>query len=271
MKISEVHVKKQVNEGPLDFVQNVAAGAKGLATGGLSGAKAGYQQSASQNAAGGGKDVANEFIKRWNTITGQLSAAGQQPTVQQLQQFVKQSAPTATIPAPGSVTPQLAHDFIAKSVQQHLANSALGQSEPESGSGQASAKPAADTANPAQTQAVSQPQASGQPPQQKLMTKDQLLQWISRNSENVDDLLAFQSAIGAGSATPATQQAPTAQPPAPNYGKPNAGYSKVTMNVPAAKVPNTKVQMPTNMIGSKPTQTVPATARPAQQQKPATV
>jgi hypothetical protein len=78
------------------------------------------------------------------------------------------------------------------------------------------------------------------------MSKQQISQWISRNSEDAESLKAFLDGT-----------APKTSAPSPDFSKTLTGYKKPTMNVPTG-IPTTSTMMPSNMIGSKPP--APATA-----------
>ena len=72
------------------------------------------------------------------------------------------------------------------------------------------------------------------------MSKQQISQWISRNSEDAESLKAFLDGT-----------APKPSTPAPDFSKTLSGYKTPTMNVPTG-IPTTSTMMPSNMIGSKP-------------------
>jgi hypothetical protein len=148
MKVNEI-----INEGPMwDRVKGAAsavktAGGKAVNTakaigGGLASAKAGYQASQQARA---GAEVANKVaqlnINKWNQYVGQLKAAGQAPSIENLQQFVQQIAGTANIAAPQNVNDARAvANYITQSINQHIANSKVAPNQP------AAAAPAGNTA-----------------------------------------------------------------------------------------------------------------------------
>jgi hypothetical protein len=72
------------------------------------------------------------------------------------------------------------------------------------------------------------------------MSKQQISQWISRNSEDAESLKAFLDGT-----------APKTSAPSPDFSKTLTGYKTPTMNVPTG-IPTTSTMMPSNMIGSKP-------------------
>lgn len=133
MKINQIIAEQEVSEGP------IWQGIKGA----VSGAKAGYQQGKGQQAA---KDAAAVAIKKWNAIAGQLTQAGTPPTLQQFANFIKQAAPTATLPPPteADMAPTGSAAYITKAASQHIANSALGQ--PAAPADATAAEPAATPA-----------------------------------------------------------------------------------------------------------------------------
>lgn len=241
MKINDVIVEnQQLEEGP------IWQGIKGaFSKNPIAGAKAGYQQGQGQAASNAAADVA---IKKWNAIAGQLNQAGTPATAQQFANFVKQAAPTSTLPAPteADMTPKGVQEYLRKAAAQHIANSALGTPAPAPAAAPATTpEPAAAVEPAAEPEAPAAPTLA--PP---TMTKDQISQWVNRNSDDAKSLKSFLDGIG-GTAADVPAPAAPAPAPKPNFGQQTTGYASQTMNAPTG-IPATNTMVPTNTLGSKP-------------------
>ena len=130
MKINEV---TQLNEGPLDFVKKVGAGAKGLAQGGFAGAKAGYQTKGAQlQQKDLTKRVASNVIQQWGAQAQNIqTSTGQPPTPEDVVQWFSQlmggSQPASS---PASVNPAAVNQWLNKEIAGYMAKKALGQQQP---------------------------------------------------------------------------------------------------------------------------------------------
>ena len=127
MKINEV-TTKQLDEGPLDFARKVGAGIKGLAQGGLQGAKAGYQAAgAAQAQTAKIKTVASQALQKWAAYNQNVKmSTGADATPEQavawLAQFMGQQ-PRNTKPAgssPAQIQKWLQQEIAGYMAQQEL-------------------------------------------------------------------------------------------------------------------------------------------------------
>lgn len=160
MKTNEIII----NEGPLDFAKNVAAGFKGLGQGGLAGAKAAYgAQDASNKQADKTAAIAKKAIDQWNATAAQMAQGGQQATPDQAVAWVTKFLGKAPAGKPAGATPAQINQFITQSIQQYVADRAAqglgGAQQP------APAEPAPTAGQPAQTQQPAQAQAIQAPTQ----------------------------------------------------------------------------------------------------------
>lgn len=154
MKTNEI-----INEGPLDFAKNVAAGFKGLGQGGLAGAKAAYgAQDAANKQADKTGAIVKKAIDQWNTTAAQMAQGGQQATPEQATAWLTKFLGKAPAGKPAGANPAQISQFITQEIQKYVADRAA---QGLAGGQQAAAEPA-----PAQGQAPTQQtaQAQVQPP-----------------------------------------------------------------------------------------------------------
>ena len=155
MKINEILVEQQLEEGPIDFAKQVGAGIKGLAQGGLQGAKAGYQQ---QGAANKQQDlvrtVAGNAGKDWAAIAKNIQmSTGKPPTADDAVKWFTQFSGTSPTVAPAGSNPAQINKWLNQQVSGYMVKKGTAQQ----GSGTATAQPAV------QVPPVPQP-TQGQPP-----------------------------------------------------------------------------------------------------------
>lgn len=160
MKTNEIII----NEGPLDFAKNVAAGFKGLGQGGLAGAKAAYgAQDASNKQADKTVAIAKKAIDQWNATAAQMAQGGQQATPEQAVAWITKFLGKAPAGKPAGAAPAQINQFITQSIQQYVADRAAqglgGAQQP------ATAEPAPAAGQPAQATATAEPtaQAAAEP------------------------------------------------------------------------------------------------------------
>ena len=143
MKTNEI-----IQEGPLDFAKNVAAGFKGLGQGGLAGAKAGYTQQAATNAqADKTSAIAKKAIDQWNATAAQIAQSGTPATPDQAVQWLTKFLGKAPAGQPAGAQPAQINQYITQAIQQHIADRAT----QGLGGQQTAATPTTATAQPAPT------------------------------------------------------------------------------------------------------------------------
>lgn len=209
MKTNEIiKESEQIDE----FGEKVVGGLKGLLKGDWRDGRAGWQGGQGQQIANRSSDVS---IRQWNNAVGQLQQAGQQPTMDQLKAFVKKQAPTHTIPDPKGTGPEFAEPYIRSAVAQHIANKNIGM-----GAAQQPADPAQEKQTAADTGATPEQPTAATPaapaaPAQKLMGKQEIMSWISRNSEDYATLKSFADGIGVAASPAPAAPAKAAAPEKP--------------------------------------------------------
>lgn len=160
MKTNEI-----IQEGPLDFAKNVAAGFKGLGQGGLAGARAGYTQQAATNAqADKTNAIAKKAIDQWNATAAQIGQGGTPATADQAVQWLTKFLGKAPASKPAGATPAQINQFITQEITQHIANRAtqgLGGQQPAAAT--APADPAQATAPEATQATPADPAAPAKP------------------------------------------------------------------------------------------------------------
>jgi hypothetical protein len=174
MKINEILVEQQLDEGPIDFAKQVGAGIKGLAQGGLQGAKAGYQQ---QGAANKQQDlvrtVSGNAGKDWAAIAKNIQmSTGKPPTADDAVAWFTQFSGTSPTVAPAGSNPAQINKWLNQQVSGYMVKKGTTQQ----GSGTATAQPAtaqqptaqqpATAQTPAQEPATAQQPATAQAPTQ---------------------------------------------------------------------------------------------------------
>jgi hypothetical protein len=159
MKTNEIII----NEGPLDFAKNVAAGFKGLGQGGLAGAKAAYgAQDAANKQADKTGTIVKKAIDQWNATAAQMAQGGQQATPEQATAWLTKFLGKAPAGKPAGANPAQISQFITQEIQKYVADRAA------QGLGQTAA-PAAEPA-PAQAATQQPAQAQAQPVQAPTQT-----------------------------------------------------------------------------------------------------
>ncbi len=163
MKTNEIII----NEGPLDFAKNVAAGFKGLGQGGLAGAKAAYgAQDAANKQADKTGIIVKKAIDQWNATAAQMAQGGQQATPEQASAWLAKFLGKAPAGKPAGANPAQISQFITQEIQKYVADRAA-QSLGQQAAPAAEPAPAQATAQqPAQAQAAAEPaqaQQSTQP------------------------------------------------------------------------------------------------------------
>lgn len=162
MKTNEIII----NEGPLDFAKNVAAGFKGLGQGGLAGAKAAYgAQDASNKQADKTAAIAKKAIDQWNATAAQMAQGGQQATPDQAVAWITKFLGKAPAGKPAGATPAQINQFITQSIQQYVADRAAQSMGGAQQPAQAEPTPAATAASAPTPAAGQTPQASAEPAQ----------------------------------------------------------------------------------------------------------
>jgi hypothetical protein len=163
MKTNEIII----NEGPLDFAKNVAAGFKGLGQGGLAGAKAAYgAQDAANKQADKTGTIVKKAIDQWNATAAQMAQGGQQATPEQATAWLTKFLGKAPAGKPAGANPAQISQFITQEIQKYVADRAaqgLGQTAAPA----AEPAPAQAAAEPAQAQtapAAEPAQATAQEP-----------------------------------------------------------------------------------------------------------
>jgi hypothetical protein len=159
MKINEILVEQQLEEGPIDFAKQVGAGIKGLAQGGLQGAKAGYQQ---QGAANKQQDlvrtVSGNAGKDWaDMATNIRMSTGKPPTADDAVAWFTQFSGTSPTVAPAGSNPAQINKWLNQQVSGYMVKKGTAQQ----GSGTATAQPAT-TQQPATAQTPVQEPATAQ-------------------------------------------------------------------------------------------------------------
>ena len=179
MKINEILVEQQLDEGPIDFAKQVGAGIKGLAQGGLQGAKAGYQQ---QGAANKQQDlvrtVSGNAGKDWAAMAKNIQmSTGKPPTADDAVAWFSQFSGTSPTVAPAGSNPAQINKWLNQQVSGYMLKK--GTAQKSAGAGTATAQPAtaqepttaqqpATAQTPAQQPATAQePPAAQQQPQAK--------------------------------------------------------------------------------------------------------
>jgi len=122
MKINEILVEQQLEEGPIDFAKQVGAGIKGLAQGGLQGAKAGYQQ---QGAANKQQDlvrtVAGNAGKDWAAMAKNIQmSTGKPPTADDAVAWFSQFSGTSPTVAPAGSNPAQINKWLNQQVSGYM-------------------------------------------------------------------------------------------------------------------------------------------------------
>jgi len=171
MKINEILVEQQLEEGPIDFAKQVGAGIKGLAQGGLQGAKAGYQQ---QGAANKQQDlvrtVSGNAGKDWAAIAKNIQmSTGKPPTADDAVKWFTQFSGTSPTVAPAGSNPAQINKWLNQQVSGYMVKK--GTAQKPAGAGTATAQPATaqqptTAQTPAQQPATAQEPATAQPPAQ---------------------------------------------------------------------------------------------------------
>lgn len=153
MKTNEIII----NEGPLDFAKNVAAGFKGLGQGGLAGAKAAYgAQDAANKQADKTGTIVKKAIDQWNATAAQMAQGGQQATPEQVTAWLAKFLGKAPAGKPAGANPAQISQFITQEIQKYVADRAaqgLGQTAAPA----AEPAPAQSADEPAQAQAQTTP------------------------------------------------------------------------------------------------------------------
>jgi len=174
MKISEILVEQQLDEGPIDFAKQVGAGIKGLAQGGLQGAKAGYQQQGSANKQQDlVRTVAGNAGKDWAAMAKNIQmSTGKPPTADDAVKWFTQFSGTSPTVAPAGSNPAQINKWLNQQVSGYMVKKGTAQQ----GSGTATAQPAtaqqptaqqpATAQTPAQEPATAQQPATAQAPTQ---------------------------------------------------------------------------------------------------------
>jgi hypothetical protein len=142
MKINEILVEQQLDEGPIDFAKQVGAGIKGLAQGGLQGAKAGYQQ---QGAANKQQDlvrtVSGNAGKDWAAIAKNIQmSTGKPPTADDAVKWFTQFSGTSPTVAPAGSNPAQINKWLNQQVSGYMVKK--GTAQQGSGTATATAQPA---------------------------------------------------------------------------------------------------------------------------------
>ena len=185
MKINEV-TTQQLDEGVWDKVKQAGAGIKGLAQGGVAGAKAGWgQQGAANKQQDLSKKVAQSAGQKWAAVAQSIkTSTGQNPTTIQAHDWLKDfMGGVEPMGAPPSASPAVINQWLQKEVSAYMAKKAGVQSaQPAQGAQQQQ-----QTQQPTQqqTQAKVDPKQYDQAEQQLVqamdaaqsMTKEQLLQF----------------------------------------------------------------------------------------------
>ena len=178
MKINEVTIK-QLDEGPLDFAKQVGAGVKGLAQGGLQGAKAGYQAKGAALAQSDKiKTVANQALQKWAAYNQNVKmSTGADATPEQavawLAQFMGQQPRT---PKPAGSSPAQIQQWLQKEIAGYMAQKELSQANTTPIAPQASAAPTTQQAQPQATQQPAVDQLASGLPDISNLNREELLQ-----------------------------------------------------------------------------------------------
>jgi hypothetical protein len=121
MKINEV-TENQLDEGPIDFVKKIGAGAKGLAQGGLQGAKAGWQQ---QDAANQQQDmvrsVSGDAGKSWGAMSKNIQmSTGKPPTADDAVKWYTQFSGQSPNKIPAGSSPAQINQWLNQEVAGYM-------------------------------------------------------------------------------------------------------------------------------------------------------
>jgi len=173
MKINEILVEQQLEEGPIDFAKQVGAGIKGLAQGGLQGAKAGYRQ---QGRANKQQDlvrtVSGNAGDDWaDMATNIRMSTGKPPTADDAVAWFTQFSGTSPTVAPAGSNPAQINKWLNQQVSGYMVKKGTAQQ----GSGTATAQPATaqqptTAQTPTQQSATAQQPATAQTPTQQSAT-----------------------------------------------------------------------------------------------------
>ena len=159
MKINEV-TENQLDEGPIDFVKKIGAGAKGLAQGGLQGAKAGWQQ---QDAANQQQDmvrsVSGDAGKSWGAMSKNIQmSTGKPPTADDAVKWYTQFSGQSPNKIPAGSSPAQINQWLNQEVAGYMQKKGSATQQP---AGPITAQPAtantATTAQPATATATTAP------------------------------------------------------------------------------------------------------------------
>jgi hypothetical protein len=162
MKINEILVEQQLDEGPIDFAKQVGAGIKGLAQGGLQGAKAGYQQ---QGAANKQQDlvrtVSGNAGKDWAAMAKNIQmSTGKPPTADDAVAWFTQFSGTSPTVAPAGSNPAQINKWLNQQVSGYMLKK--GTAQKPAGLGTATAQPATAQQQPTTAQTPAQQPATAQ-------------------------------------------------------------------------------------------------------------
>ena len=163
MKINEV-TTRQLDEGPIDFAKQVGAGVKGLAQGGLQGARAGYQQQGSANKQQDlVRTVAGNAGKDWAAMAKNIQmSTGKPPTADDAVKWFTQFSGASPTVAPAGSNPAQINKWLNQEVSGYMLKK--GTAQQPAGLGKAIAQPATaqqptTAQQPAAAQAPAQTQA----------------------------------------------------------------------------------------------------------------
>ena len=158
MKINEV-TENQLDEGPIDFIKKIGAGAKGLAQGGLQGAKAGWQiQGAENQQQDMVKSVSSDAGKSWGAMSKNIQMnTGKPPTADDAVKWFTQFSGVSPSIAPAGSSPAQINQWLNKEVAGYMQKKGSATQQPAEPT---TAQPIATdtaTAEPTATDTTAQP------------------------------------------------------------------------------------------------------------------
>lgn len=227
MKISEILVETQLDEGPLDFVKKIGAGIAGAGAGlaygsPIQGAKAGYAQKGAQlKQQDLVQRVSQKAIADWGTHMANLQASGRPVDANAVSSWFTQYTKTNPSTQPVSTSAAGIQQWLAKEIGNYMANKASAQPTP--------VQPEAPAEQPApvQTQQPEEDEVAWNPKtnmlsingMQYLKTKQGWQDYNTKELIATKDAAelntAFDKATGRAPVQQATQQQPVQQQQAP--------------------------------------------------------
>jgi hypothetical protein len=125
MKINEILVEQQLEEGPIDFARKVGAGIQGFKKGGLAGAQAGYSaQGATQAQTGVNKKVLASALEKFNEFSAPITATGKQVSIQQAQAWFTKFSGVAPTSGPKTTDPLGIQQWLTNEITAYMSTKA---------------------------------------------------------------------------------------------------------------------------------------------------